>query len=226
MVRVLYLFALLFSMPTFANQVSKELTDFNKVEVFGKLNVRLEKAAFDSISIQSGNFDVDEVKFEVSDKILRVKLLSEFPPSIKVNVTVFYKDTLTELSVGGGAKLYNKGAVESSQLYVKAGSGSELDLLVTVDSINAVVNKGAFTRLTGSSRILILKTSTGGAFRSTNLDNEITYATLNGGTAEIKSAEYLNVKAFMGATLKYVNKPKKIVSKERLGGKVDKLEDF
>lgn len=206
-------------------QIESNLKPFNKVNIFGKLNVRLEKAGYDSILIQSSDFDVKQVKFDVADSVLSVKLLTEFPPVNKVNVTIFFNE-MNSLDAGGGVKIYNRGAFNSKFMIIEAGSGAELDLLVELDSIKTKVNKGAFVRLRGKSNYLNIKTSTGGDFRSTELDNNITEALLRGGSAEIKTAEFLDAKVTLKASLKYVDQPAKIKRKERLGGKIEKLEDF
>lgn len=206
-------------------QVCTKVEKFNQVEIFGKLNVRLEKSESDSLFIQSGNFDVSKVSYTVKDSVLIIKLLSEFPPSIKVNVTVNFQQ-LGGLKAGGGAKVYNKGSIESDVFNLFAKSGCELDLLVNVDSANIKISKGAFLRLTGENRYLNLKITSGGDFRSTKMTNSEMVAILNGGTAEIQCSKFLDATVRMGATLKFVEQPNKIKRKEKFGGKISKLEDF
>ena len=157
--------------------------------------------------------------------MLKIKLLTEFPPEIKVNITVKFQQ-INYLKAGGGTKIYNRGAINSGFFNIEAKSGCELDLLVNIDSAQVKVNKGAFVRLTGESRFLQLKTTTGGDFRSTNMTNKIMVAVLNGGTAEIKCSEYLDAIVRFRASLKFVEQPKKIKRKERFGGTISKLEDF
>lgn len=227
MMKRIYMLASLigFVALTSQGQVKERLEGFTQIEVFGKLNVRLEHNPNDSIFIESGSFDISKVKYEIKDSVLSVKLLSEFPPSIKVNVTIQFTQ-LNSIICGGGTKIYNRGSINSKLLNLKAKSGSEFDLLVNVDSVLVKVSKGAFVRLTGENKYLKVKTNTGGDFRSLNMSNVRTDAILNGGSVEIKTAEYLKAKVWYGATLKYVEKPNKIVKKERFGGKIDKLEDF
>ncbi|MDA3892887.1 MAG: DUF2807 domain-containing protein [Salinivirgaceae bacterium] len=224
--RILFIFLWVVVINSNANcQIEEKLDGFNKVEIFGKLQVRLEKSNCDSIIIQSGTYDVSKVKFEVEDGVLSARLLSEFPPSIKINITVKFQE-INSLVVGGGAKIYNRGSIDSKTLTISAKSGCELDLLVNADSVIAKVNKGAFVRLTGENRYLKVKTATGGDFRSTGMTNINTDAILNGGTVEIQTAEILNAKVRYGGSLKYVEQPKKIIRREIFGGKIEKLEDF
>jgi hypothetical protein len=219
------LVALLIISPVIFGQISTELNGFNKIEIFGKINVRLEKSTADSLFIRTDGFDINQVNYLIEDSILKIKLLSEFPPSIKVDVTINFQQ-INELKVGGGAKVYNRGVVESEHFALSANSGCELDLFVKIDSANVDVTKGAFVRLTGENRYMNLKTTTGGDFRSTKMANSIMNVKQSGGTAEVSCTDELVAKVSFGASLKFVEKPKKLVKKEKFGGSVGRLEDF
>ncbi len=184
---------LLFSIFAVKAQVTQKLDAFNKVKVFGKIEVRLEKADEASILIESGTFDVEKVKFEVNDSTLELKLLYEFPPAIKVQATVYFTD-INEVEVNAGAKVYNKGDIEAGNFNLEAKTGCELDLLIKTDSATVTVNKGAFVRLTGVSRSVKLKTATEGSYIATDLVSENLYAKMLGGTAEVNVTEKLKAK--------------------------------
>ncbi|MFA6400699.1 MAG: head GIN domain-containing protein [Salinivirgaceae bacterium] len=215
---------LLFHVNVFAQKV-EQLEGFNRIELFGKIEVRLEVADVDSMVIESGTFDVDKIYYSVKDSVLSVKLTYEFPQEIKVRVTIFYKNLKT-LEAGGGIKLYNKGALKGKLIELAAKSGSDFDLLVGTDSILMKVNKGAFVRLSGSSRVVNLSTSTGGDYRATELENEVTYAKMSGGSAEVAPKLLLDANVSFGATLKYKDKPSRIKRSEKFGGSISQLEDF
>lgn len=212
---------------SFANigysQIATNIASFNKIEVFGRINVRLENSSSDSIFIKSPNFDINKVKYSVEDSVLKIKLLSELPKSNKVNVTIQFKE-LALLKIGAGAIIYNRGTIESKFLTISAKSGCELDLSIDVDTLDVKVTEKAFVRLTGDNNYMTLKTSTKGDFRSADLTNKTTIAILNGGSAEINVTDYLDATVRNGASLKYVKQPKKIIKKEKLGGKIEILE--
>lgn len=223
-----FLFSLLLSLFTvFAvkAQVNEKLDAFNKVKVFGKIEVRLEKADEASILLESGTFDVEKVKFEVKDSTLELKLLYEFPPSIKVQATVYFTD-LNEVVVNAGAKVYNKGEIEAADFNLEAKTGCELDLLIKTDSATVTVNKGAFVRLTGVSRSVKLKTATGGSYIATDLASENLYAKMIGGTAEVNVTEKLKAKVMFGGSLKYLQQPRFIDRNTLFKGTIGILEPF
>jgi len=221
---VFILLLLVFNVNVFSQKV-QQLEGFNQIELFGKIEVRLECANQDSIVIESGTFDVDKIYYSVKDSVLSVKLTYEFPPSIKVRVTIFYKN-LKSLEAGGGIKLYNRGALKGRFMEIAAKSGSDFDLLIATDSIVMKVNKGAFVRLSGSSKVVNLSTSTGGDYRATELENETTYAKMSGGSAEVAPKLLLDANVSFGATLKYKDKPSRIKRSEKFGGSISQLEDF
>lgn len=207
------------------SQKNQSLTHFNQIHMFGKMEVRLERSNQDSISVESASFDVNKVQVEVKDGILNLKLTSEFPSHIKVKATIFYTE-LKHIEAGGGIKFYNKGKLEQSFISIEAGSGSEFDLLVAFDSSKVSVNKGAFVRLTGTCRILHLKTSTGGDYRATALETDTAWVKMFGGTAELDVKTYLEADVRFGASLKYKAEPEKIVKTEKLGGTIMLLDEF
>ncbi len=219
------LFLLLMFQEGAMAQKSQRLEGFNQIDLFGKIEVRLESSDRDSIVIESGTFDVEKIYYAVKDSVLSVKLTYEFPPAIKVRVTIFYKN-LKSVEAGGGIKLYNKGALKGKFLKLEAKSGSDFDLLVATDSVLMKVNKGAFVRLSGSSRVINLITSTGGDYRATELENEMTYAKMRGGSAELAPKLLLDAKVSFGATLKYKDNPSHIKRSEKLGGSISQLEDY
>jgi hypothetical protein len=206
-------------------QLNQNLEAFNQLYVFGKIEVRLEPGETPGIELESGDFDVEKVKFEVKDSVLELKLTYEFPASIKVKATVYYTH-LSIISANVGAKIYNKGAIESDCIELVAKSGCDLDLLIEADSVDATVNKGAFIRLSGSAKALNLKTATGGDFRSNAMSSKFVYAKMRGGTAEVSVSELLIADVRLGASLKYLEKPKMIEQTVKLKGSIGILEDF
>jgi len=224
--KIATVFALIFGLLMGVNgQIQKELDDFNEIKVFGRIEVRLEYNELPSIKIESGSFDIENVHFKVNDGILILRLLSEFPPEIKVYVTVFH-NPIKSISANAGAKIYNRNELNGPFLNIEAKSGSELDLFMNTDSIQVLVNKGAFVRLTGKSKAVKLKTSTGGDFRATALASENLFAIMNGGTAEVNVSEYLDAKVRFGAMLKYLQQPKKIEKSISFKGTIGVLEEF
>jgi len=207
------------------SQINEKLQNFSKIEVFGKINLRLEKSDTDSIFIKSGDFDISKVSYEIKDSILKIKLLSGFTSVNKVSITVKFKNILS-IEAGGGCKMYNRGSINAETLLIKAKSGSELDLLINTDSVFVKVNKDAFVRLRGKNNYLKLRTATGGDFRSTQMTNNTTIAVLNGGTAEVDITDLLDATVRYGASFKFVKQPKKIKRKTQLGGKIGQLEEY
>ncbi|MBI9069091.1 MAG: DUF2807 domain-containing protein [Salinivirgaceae bacterium] len=218
-------FSFLFVGLIHSNANNIELHDFESVSVFGKIEVRLEKADKNSIEFIQGDYNQDLVSFVVEENELKVRLLKEFPRDIKARVTIYHKG-ISSLKVGGGAKVYNKGAIDVNVFTIESKSGSSVDLLINADSISAKVNRGAFVRLTGKSNILKFKTASAGVLRTNDLICNSVFAKMRGGTAEVDVLEYLEVKVWFGATLKYKKKPNKLIKGSFAGGKVGLLEDY
>lgn len=203
----------------------KPLSPFSKIDILGRVEVRLVKSDTNKITIKPGKFDVSKVSYSIEDDELKIKLLKGLPDAIKVNIEVFYNE-VSQITLGGGAKLYNRGTLEANKLEIFSKSGSNVDLLIYADSVNVKLKRGAFVRLSGESNYVYVKTASGADYRATELENKTTEAVLNGGSAEVNTKGFIDATVRFGATLKYTQQPEKIKKKEQLGGEISILEPF
>jgi hypothetical protein len=206
------------------SQDSIALQPFHEINIFGRLEVKLNQRPDESIKIKCDSLNRSSVNYEVKDGILKIGLLSEFPPEIQIIVEVNFKH-LDRISIGGGSKVYNRGVLEAKLINLKIGTGCELDLLTKVDSANIKVTKGGFVRLTGDCRAINLKTATKGVFRGTDLKNKSVTAKMNGGKAFVSATKMIDVKATMQAKLFYLGDPKILKQKVKTGAIVSQYED-
>ncbi len=163
-----------------------ELQPFTGIKVFGKMEVSVKIGPEPSIKI-----DADpQRKEKISYKIVKDKL--HINNSITNNIVVIVScPNINYIELGGGAKLFNSGTINTDSLYIEAGAGTELDLLVECDSIYSKIARKGFVRLTGKARALDLKTTTGGFLAAEDLENRILYANMEDGTARTKASEII-----------------------------------
>jgi hypothetical protein len=206
------------------SQESVELPQFTSIEIFGRVEVKVNYGNSESIRITGDSVHRNSVKYNVKDNCLNISLLSEFPPEIQIVVEVNCSK-LERLSIGGGCKVYNRGAIEAKNIVLKVGGGSELDMLVQLDSANIKVSKGGFARLTGQCRSINLKTSTGGTFRATDLKNTNLNAVMKGGYAVVATSGSVKAKVRFNAILKYKGSPVSLKKDEGSGGSIVPLEE-
>ena len=195
--------ALAFSFPALAQT---DLPEFNKIKVYGKLEVSIKYGQEKSVTVKAEEQYKSEVKYSVSDGQLRISTGS-IPRQAKVTVVIGCP-TLDAVELGGGAKCFNSGAITTPVLHLEAGAGTELDFLVESDSVDVMVARGGFVRLNGKARAVQLKTSTGGSYAADEMENNVFYAEMGGGIARTKTSDKIVANLAAKASLLYIGSPK------------------
>ena len=209
--------ALAFSLTAAAQT---DLPEFTKIKVFGRMEVSVKYGQPQSVTVNAGK--TDNVTYKVVDGQLRINAEAVTRQS-NVVVTVGCPK-LDAIELGGNAKCFTSGAIKADTLHLEAGAGSELDLLVECDSINVLVVRGGFVRLTGKSRVVQLKTSTGGSYAADELDCNIFYADMKAGIARPKVSDKIVADIAEKASIIYTGSPK-IEKKESSKGEIKPEEE-
>ena len=209
---------------TFANLVSAQtdLPDFNSIKVYGKIEVSIKFGQEQSVTVSGDEQSKKNISFEVVDGQLRISA-GAIPRQTNVVVAVGCPK-LNTVELGGGAKCINRGAITTDTLLLEAGAGTELDLLVESDSVYVKVARGGFVRLNGKARTVALKTSTGGSYAASELENNVFYAEMGGGIARTKTSDKIVADLAAKASLLYAGSPK-IVKKESSKGEIKPDEE-
>lgn len=209
---------------TFANLASAQtdLPDFNSIKVYGKMEVSIKFGQEQSVTVSGDEQSKKIISFEVVDGQLRISA-GAIPRQTNVVVAVGCPK-LNAVELGGGAKCINRGAITTDTLLLDAGAGTELDLLVESDSVNVKVARGGFVRLNGEARAVALKTSTGGSYAASELENNVFYAEMGGGIARTKTSDKIVADLAAKASLLYTGSPK-IVKKETSKGEIKPDEE-
>jgi len=227
MVRFLnYIFTCLIIFSTYSNysiaQENNNSLSFNKINVSGKLNVRLEKSNSNYISVKSKEIDIKNIKYHVKNNTLTIRTI-KLSNKQKGDVTIGFKN-ITSINVSSGASLYNYGTITTNYLRITGKLGCEIDLLIKTDTTDIKVTQGAFIRLRGSSNHLNVKTSLSGDLRADELQNKTAIVKLSGGSAFINTSNFLDANVKNGATLKLKKQPQKIKKKTSLNGTISSLD--
>lgn len=200
-----------------------QLEGFNNVDIFGKINIRLEQSDRCFITAGHNNTDISNVKFEVNNSLLTVKYYGKVIGNNNINITIGFK-SINTIKTAGGCYIYNHGAINSSVITATAASGSNADLLINADTAIITANKGGFIKLSGTAKHVELKTSTGGSYYAQALKNQTTIALMRGGMAEIFASELIDAKITLGATLLYAGTPKTIKKEIKSKGSIQAVE--
>jgi|GEM_PF-2555091 len=197
---------------------TQDLQTFNKIKVFGKIEVNIQKADKYSISIKSDEKSSKSISYDIFGDELHIKAKSPIPKQTNAVVQVFCP-TIEVIEIGGGANCYTTGPLPAQKLHLEAGAASEIDFTIESDSVSVRVSKNGFVRLSGKTRAVSLKTSTGGSYESGAMECEIFYAEMKNGVARAKVTTEIIADIAKKACIFYTGNPK-ITEKETSKGEI------
>jgi hypothetical protein len=205
------------------NIQTRDVDAFDKITVFGNIDVTIEKGIKEDVKIESGSVDIDDIKVKNDGLTLKISSLDKiFNGRRQIKIKITYRE-LRALTTNGGAELSGQMPVKGDKIELKAGSGSVLNLDVEMNVLKADVCQGATINLQGSCHSQEIEASTGGIFNAYELKCDSSYVKVNtGGLAKLKAIDLIDAAASTGGQISYRGEPK--VKKEQtiLGGTIEK----
>ena len=220
------LIVVIFVLVAFVSNAQKKeirnLVSFNKLEVFGNIEVEMIISDTESIEIFTTNVDPSEVETEVKDKLLKIKMKSNlFDDDVKVKVILRYKEII-DISSNAAADINVKNVIKGDKLFLTATSGGRIKLKVELETINLKSYQGAHIDISGTVALQESFVNTGGVLSGSDFSSDEVLIKMNtGGKAEIVVNKSLDAYVNTGASLNYFGTPTKENIKTTLGGKIN-----
>ncbi len=204
------------------NRETRDIESFDKLDVFGNINVVMNQGEKESIVITTKNVDLSEVSTEVKDKMLKISMKSNlFDDDAEVNVVLTYKE-IQEINSNASADIDIKDLISGDKLIATATSGGRIIMKVDLNAIELKVYQGAHIDITGKVKVQESYVNTGGVLSGANFESDEAYMKMNtGGQAEIIVKNLLDANVNTGASLNYFGTPGKEEIKTTLGGKIN-----
>ena len=124
------------------SNMSSELSGFNTLQVSGNINLEIQTA-------DSGHLDfevesqLDQVDVELLDNVLKIKGKTELGNEPALNLTLYFKENLTDIVSSKGARIISRDTIHCSSLALKATSGGKMELIVAVQSLDVTISQGS-----------------------------------------------------------------------------------
>lgn len=215
-------FLILFS--TFQAEAQREKTiaikdNFNTVKIFDGIQTELHKS--DKNEVVVTGIDEDDVKAEVDDAVLKIKMnLGNVWSKSNTKVKVYFKD-ITDIDVNEGASADIMEELKQPVLNLRTQEGANIIGTIDVDELNAKSVSGGHIKLKGSSNEAFARIKTGGTYEADCLITESTETQITaGGLAKVNASEYIKAEVKMGGKVIIHGDPDKIDRKTTLGGKI------
>jgi hypothetical protein len=202
---------------------NRDVDAFDKITVFGSMDVTLEKGNKEGVTIESSSVDIDDINIKNDGLTLKINSLDKiFNSRRQIKIKVVYRE-LRAITINGGAEMSGHMPVKGDRIELKAGSGSVLNLDIEMNVLKVDVCQGATINLEGSCHSQEIEASTGGIFNAYELKCDSSYVKANtGGLAKLKAISLFDAVASTGGQISYRGEPK--VKKEQtiLGGTIEK----
>ncbi|MFW5886190.1 MAG: head GIN domain-containing protein [Bacteroidota bacterium] len=207
---------------------AKEVKPFNKVYVFGNLDVELVKSDKPRVEILPDSLVRDNFTIEVKeDSTLEIKLVKGlFDSKTKAGVQVFYT-SIHEIKTKGGADVWSKSSMEVENLNLTANTGGTINLSISNDKVSVGVSAGSTISLQGDTDYIKADASGGGVLSAFDLFAEKAEIGADlGGIAKIGVLKELSAKASTNGYVAYKGDPGKIKENATFGGEIVREGDL
>ena len=202
------------------SKIDRNLGDFSKVAVYDGINLELVKSDENKVEITGKNTNFVVVKNKNGDLKIRLNLERRFSGD-KTKVSLFYK-TLYNIISHEGSNIFSKDTIKQADLNVKANTGSTLNFIVALNTLNTTSATGSTVNLSGNAEYHDCSTSTGAEIDAEKLTTTETYATsTTGGLIEVSATKELEANSKLGGIINVYEKTDKIVESISLGGVVN-----
>ncbi|HSH51041.1 MAG TPA: head GIN domain-containing protein [Bacteroidales bacterium] len=218
------LFAVLFTLTVYTgytqNTEERNIDSFDKISVFGNIQVFLTKGDVGTVKINSMEVNPSEVVTEVKDKLLKIRMKSNLFDDVTVRVYLNF-DELRELSSNAAAEVVIKERIKADKIIVTATSGGRVKLDAELNAVELKSYQGGHIDITGKSRLQESFVNTGGILSAAKFECKEVFIKMNtGGNADVFATKKIDARVNTGASLSVYGKAKQEVLKTSLGGEI------
>lgn len=203
----------------------RTIESFDKIEVFGNIQVFLTKGDVGTVKIDSKDVNPSEVVTEVKNKLLKIKMKSNLFDDVTVKVYLNF-DELREISSNAAAEIIVKDKIKGDKIFVTATSGGRVKLDAELNAVELKSYQGGHIDISGKSKIQESFVNTGGILSAAKFEcNEVFIKMNTGGNADIFVSERIEARVNTGANLAVYGSVKQENLNTSLGGKIVKWYD-
>lgn len=181
--------------------VSENLPRFTGIQLNDDIEVMIQKASMESVTIEGDDNLMDVLKFSVADGILNISSFYNITSKKKLNITVFYTE-LKALIINSGL-ITMKDVITSEYLDVRASGAARVVLNASADVINVQLeeNSSGDFNVASDSLNLIFKDRIDAKVYATGLSNTL-FMYKNASVKMEGNTELFTAKMYGNSTLK------------------------
>jgi hypothetical protein len=204
-------------------QVTKNLGDFNEIEVFDKLNVKLIPAS-ENKAVITGN---RENEVELVNNNGELKLRMPFPKLLSgddIFINLYFIN-IDAISASEGSYVSSESVLKQTIMDLNAREGAEINIKLDAQKVNVKSVTGGIIELSGEAINQDATIMSGGVLRSRDLNtSQTSIKVYAGGNAEINATTLVDAKVKAGGSVYIYGKPKQVNKETLFGGTIIEKE--
>lgn len=216
-----------FAIPLYGqNRLTADLQEFSALSVSGGINVELIPSERHEMSITARNGQPEEVRYEIKNGELSIKVRPDFNQDDEVKVKLPYTG-LVRIEATSGSVINSRYDLKGMDLELRAASGGKIELTVEVNSIEAEVTQFADIIVYGKARTQNVSAGTGGNYLAYDLvcDDTFVKAT-SGAQAKVVARRNIDATAASRGFIGYIGDPSGTYTKTSLGGEIARFRNM
>lgn len=204
----------------------REVKQFSELKISGNIEASLIVGDEPKVLIETEGIDPDNLKTEVKEEELKVRLRKGlFKKGKKVFVEIYFQD-LDALTTLADADVKFENPIIQPVFKLKATSGSHVKMAIESERFEVKAYQGGQGEIKGKTDTLDAYVNTGGILSATDLIVQKANVKMNtGGGGEITVKENLNARINTGSHFSYFGKPKIKEVSTFLGGHVSAWDE-
>lgn len=205
------------------NSEERNVDSFDKIWVFGKIDVELLAGPTEKVKIEMKGADLNDITIEVNAKTLKIKMKPDIYKDSKIKVFVSYK-VLREIIASTAGNIEGKSLLKGDKILVRANNGGNINVEVDVNTIELKAVTGSTIKIKGKAFTQETTANSGGRIFAFNLQSEEAFVNANtGGIVELSVIKTIKAVAGTGGEIRYKGNPEKKTTSTNLGGKIKKF---
>ena len=201
---------------------SHTTSDYHKVDVFGFMNVQLEKGTEGTIRVSTDENIQEYLSIESNEGVLKIKIKNNVHINTKngIHITVPFTD-LDNVSLTGSGDLLTKDKIKSEQFEAEVTGSGDMTLDIDVNRIDAKLTGSGDLKITGTATDLEIKVIGSGDFDGGSLISQNVEAYVSGsGDARVVAKNSIKARVNGSGDIDYSGNPSKSNNKVMGSGNI------
>lgn len=206
--------------------VMREIDSFNKIEVFGNIEVEMKLGNKETLKIKTYKVEQEKVSIKVVDNTLKISLKSKLlDEDVKVKAYITYKE-IVGIRSDAGAEIRIIDRLIGDRLLAEAANGGRILMEVRIELLELKLFQGAHIDISGACLKQKSFVNTGSVLSATNLESDEVNIIMNTkANAEIIANKKIEAKVNSGSKLSYFGNPEEESLKTTFGGEISKWDE-